>query len=429
MAETALAAPGVAQPPASAPAETPPKQKAAIFGIVNLSHTLNHANSGMMAVLYQPMSRELGFGPFEIGLLQTTYQIAAQAFQIMYGLLAQYFRRSVLLGVGNIMLGAFAALAAFAGAYWQILALRVASAAGSSPQHPVGSAILISYFTRAKGQMLAMHNAAGTVGSMIAPLFAAAMLMYVGWREIFLIVSIPSILMGLTYFAFRDVVHASGGDKRSRAMATFQQYREVLKNRNIMLVSLIHMSGAAGRGTGIDVAFLVPFFMFALSLGDDQLFVAASLLTVMQFAGLVGPIGVAYLFDRYNQKAVLLISLALSSVATAWLLFQDQVGPALILNVLLYGSMTYARGTLTQAVVAESAPPEQIDVAFSLYYFIGFISGPIWTLITGMLIAHFVNTEWGYTPAFVLVAATYLIAMPLVLMMKSTKRDASPVAA
>src|SRR5687767_15631639 len=122
--------------------------------------------------------------------------------------------------------------------------------------------------------MLAMHNAAGTVGSMIAPLFAAAMLTYVGWREIFLIVSIPSILMGLTYFAFRDVVHASGGDKRSRAMATFQQYREVLKNRNIMLVSLIHMSGAAGRGTGIDVAFLVPFFMFALSLGDDQLFVA-----------------------------------------------------------------------------------------------------------------------------------------------------------
>jgi MFS family permease len=423
VAETAVAA--------SAPTthvETPPRQRAAIFGIVNLSHTLNHANSSMMAVLYQPMSRDLGFGPFEIGVLQTAYQVAAQAFQIMYGVLAQYFRRSVLLGVGNIMLGAFAAAAAFAGAYWQILILRVASAAGSSPQHPVGSAILISYFTRAKGQMLALHNAAGTVGSMAAPLFAAFMLAYVGWREIFLIISIPSILMGLTYFAFRDVVHASGGDKRSRAMATLQQYRDVLRNRNIMLVSLIHMSGAAGRGTGIDVAFLVPFFLWTLGLDQDGLVVAASLLTVMQFAGLVGPLGVAYLFDHYNQKAVLLASLALSSFATAWLLFQNQLGPALILNILLYGSMTYARGTLTQAVVAESAPPEQIDVAFSLYYFIGFISGPFWTLLTGMLIAKFVDTEWGYAPAFILVACTYLIAMPMVLLMKSQPRDAQVAA-
>jgi hypothetical protein len=58
-------------------------------------------------------------------------------------------------------------------------------------------------------------------------------------------------------------------------------------------------------------------------------------------------------------------------------------------------------------------------VAFSLYYFIGFISGPVWTLLTGTLIAKFVDTEWGYGPAFILVASTYLIAMPMVLMMKT----------
>jgi MFS family permease len=424
MAETAIVAPAVVER-----VETPARQRAAIFGIVNLSHTLNHANSSMMAVLYQPMSRDLGFGPFEIGLLQTTYQIAAQGFQVMYGILAQYFRRSVLLGVGNIMLGVFAAMAAFVTGYWHILFLRVASAAGSSPQHPVGSAILVSYFDRAKGRMLAMHNSAGTVGSMIAPLFAALMLSYVGWREIFLIVSIPSILMGITYFAFRDVVHASGGDKRTRAMATLQQYKDVLKNRNIMLTSLVLMAGAAGRGTGIDVAFLVPFFLWTLGLGQDQLTVAAGLLTVSQFAGLVGPIAIAYLFDRYNQKVILISSLALSSFATAWLLFQHELGAALIVNVLLYGSMTYARGTLTQAIVAESARPEELDVAFSLYFFIGFISGPVWTLLVGMLIAHFVNTEYGYGPAFILVSLTYILAMPLVLMMKAKPKDSAVAAA
>src|SRR5207237_504072 len=82
--------------------------------------------------------------------------------------------------------------------------------------------------------------------------------------------------------------------------------------------SLILMVGAAGRGTGIDVAFLVPFFVWTLGLPDSDagLSIAAGLLTVMNFAALVGPFAVAYFFDRYNQRVVLAVTLVLSSVAT-----------------------------------------------------------------------------------------------------------------
>jgi MFS family permease len=402
-------------------------QKSAIFGIVNASHAFNHANSSMMAVLYQPISRELGFGPFEIGVLQTTYQIASQGFQVAYGVLTQYFKRSVLLGVGNIILGTLAALAAFVTGYWQLLLLRVGSAAGSSPQHPVGSAILVSYFTHAKGTMLTMHNAAGNVGGLIAPLLAAYLLTVVGWRGAFLIISIPSIIMGLTYFFFRDVVRPSGGDKRTRAKATWEQYKAVLRNRNIMLVSLILMVGAAGRGTGIDVAFLVPFFVWTLGLPDTEagLQIAAGLLTVMNFAALVGPFVVAYFFDRYNQRVVLAVTLVLSSVATLWLLAQHEIGPALFINLMLYGSMLYARGTMTQAMVAEAAKPDELDTAFSLFFFIGFISGPFWTLVTGALIAAFRDTEWGFTPAFIVVGCTYVAGTLLVAFVKPEPKPAA----
>lgn len=417
-ARTAEAA--VWQPPTSV-------QRVTVLGIVNLSHALNHAQSTMMAVLYQPMSHELGFGPFEIGMLQTAYQIAAQGFQVVYGLLTQYVKRSVLLGLGNIFLGAFAAVGALVGAYWQLLVLRVCSAAGSSPQHPVGSAILVSYFDKAKGTMLTVHNAAGNVGSMVAPIFAAFLLSSVGWRGVLLIVSIPSILMGFTYFLFRDLVHPSGGDRRSKAIATIEQYRSVLRNRDIMLVSLILMVGAAGRGTGIDIAFLVPFFMGTLNLPPDQIAVAAGLLTFMQFAGLVGPLGVGVLFDRYNQKAILLITLMLSWFATIWLLFQHEIGPALFLNLLIYGAMTYTRGSITQAMVAEAARPEELDTAFSLYFFIGFLSGPAWTLITGFLIAAFKDTEYGYGPAFILAGCTYLAAALLVAFVRTRPAGAPAV--
>lgn len=428
MAEVAVRPVGPLEAP---PAPVNTGQRTAVLGIVNLSHALNHMNSTMMAVLYQPMSRELGFGPFEIGLIQTAYQTAAMGFQVVFGVLTQYFKRSVLLGWGNVLLGVFAAMGAFAGAYWQVLLLRVCSAAGSSPQHPVGSAILISYFERAKGTMLTVHNAAGNVGSMIAPLFAAYMLNVVGWRGVFLIVSIPSILMGFAYFFFRDLVRPSGGDTRSKARASWEEYRAVLRNRDIMLVSLIQMVGAAGRGTGIDIAFMVPFFLWTLGLPPEDLPVAAGLLTFMQFAGLVGPLAIGWLFDRYNQKLILITSLAISTVATVWLIFQHEIGIALFINLFLYGSMTYTRGSLTQAMVAEAAGPDQMDTAFSLFFFIGFISGPFWTLIFGWLIATYINTEYGFAPAFILAGLTYVAGMVLLLFVKTQPKtiDAQPLRA
>jgi MFS family permease len=125
---------------------------------------------------------------------------------------------------------------------------------------------------------------------------------------------------------------------------------------------------------------------------------------------------------------VLAITLILSSVATLWLLAQHEIGPALFVNLILYGSMLYARGTMTQAMVAEAAKPEELDTAFSLFFFIGFISGPFWTLLTGALIAAFRDTEWGFTPAFILVGCTYIAGTLLVAFVKPEPKDTAVAA-
>ena len=51
---------------------------------------------------------------------------------------------------------------------------------------------------------------------------------------------------------------------------------------------------------------------------------------------------------------------------------------------------------------------EMTDAAFSIFFFVGFISGPIWLLIIGYVIDHF-----GFAPAFYVVASTYLPGMLL----------------
>jgi hypothetical protein len=44
------------------------------------------------------------------------------------------------------------------------------------------------------------------------------------------------------------------------------------------------------------------------------------------------------------------------------------------------------------------------DAAFSLYYFLGFLSIPFWTLITGGIMA-----KYGFGPAFSVISTSYLM--------------------
>ena len=97
-----------------------------------------------------------------------------------------------------------------------------------------------------------------------------------------------------------------------------EAYRLCLKNRNIVFTSLVLMVGAAGRGTGINITYLVPFFMerFGITASGGGL-----VLTVLQAAGLVGPLAIAWFSDRFGKRAsitqvTLLLSAAPSTTRT-----------------------------------------------------------------------------------------------------------------
>ena len=98
---------------------------------------------------------------------------------------------------------------------------------------------------------------------------------------------------------------------------------------------------------------------------------------------------------------------------TVWLAQHADLGPLFYLNLILYGSVVQARGALTQTMIGDFATPELTDAAFSIYYFVGFISGPIWTLIIGYMMERY-----GFAPAFYVAAATYIAGMLLLSLVK-----------
>jgi len=389
------------------------QQKRLALGLISTCHTLNHLKYSITSVIFPVVMKELGFGLFQLGVISAVSSFVGQGLQVVYGFISGMFRRTAILGAGNVIVGITAMLQYFVGSYPQLLAARVVIDAGSSPQHPLGSSILSRYYPKARGWALTFHHSAGNLGSFIGPALASLALLYMGWRTAFVIFGIFSLAMGLTLFLLRDYTSASdeGEDKKSLFKSNVNAYLLCLKNRKILLTSLVLMVGSAGRGTGVNATYLVPFFMEQFNITASS---GGMLLTIMMGAGLVGPLAIAWLSDRSGKRIVITqVTLLLSAIMTVWLAQHSQLGLLFYLNLILYGSVVQARGSLTQTMIGDFASPELTDAAFSIYYFVGFISGPIWTLIIGYMMDHF-----GFAPAFYVAASTYIAGMLLLTLVK-----------
>ncbi|HEY7221350.1 MAG TPA: MFS transporter, partial [Candidatus Binatia bacterium] len=192
---------------------------------------------------------------------------------------------------------------------------------------------------------------------------------------------------------------------------------QCLKNRNILFTSLVLMVGAAGRGTGVNMTYLVPFFMkqFGVSAAGGGF-----ILTLMQTGGLIGPMLIAWFSDRSGKRTLITqATLIMSAFLTVLLVQHSGLTILFYVNLILYGAFVQARGALTQTMIGDFATPELTDAAFSIYYFVGFISGPIWTLIIGYVMQHY-----GFTQAFYIAAGTYIAGMLLLMFVQEKNKPA-----
>jgi MFS transporter, FSR family, fosmidomycin resistance protein len=388
--------------------EATDQQKRLALGLISTCHTLNHLQYSITSVIFPVVMKELGFGLFQLGVISAVSNFVGQGLQVVYGFISGMFRRTAILGAGNVIVGITAMLQYFVGSFPQLLAARVIIDAGSSPQHPLGSSILSRYYPKARGWALTFHHSAGNLGSFIGPALASLALLYMGWRTAFVVFGIFSLAMGLSLFLLRDYTSTTEETdaKRNIFKANVNAYLLCLKNHKIIITSLVLMVGAAGRGTGVNATYLVPFFMERFNVTAST---GGMLLTVMMGAGLVGPLLIAWFSDRLGKRTFITqLTLLLSAIMTVWLAQHSELGWLFYVNLILYGSVVQARGSLTQTMIGDFASPELTDAAFSIYYFVGFISGPIWTLIIGYMMEHY-----GFAPAFYVAATTYIAGMLL----------------
>lgn len=407
---TAVAEPELVAEPETAVAvdddlDIGPRERRFILWLVNVSHGVNHFQGQMLTPLYPLIMTDLGFGYAALGLISAVNNIIMNGTQLGYGFLTPFMQRTKLLGVGYIVMCIGTLLTGLAHSYTALIGARAIMGIGGSGQHPVGASLLSSYFPRRRGAILALNSTIANVGSMLAPVVAGLAVAFVGWRHLMWLVAIPSVLVGLAYFLCKDRQRTArtAAPKRAILAQSMASYRRVLRNRNMVLITLVFMVGAAGRGGQGVQLYLAPHL--TRDLGFSIAFAGAAL-TILQAGGLVGPMALGWLSDRLSRPGVLQASLLFSFLATQWVAHQGAYIPALALSLILFGAFTSSRNTLTQALIADSVSDADQDAAFSIYFFVGFTSGPIMAIVEGILMQRY-----GFSTMFTWTSFTYLIGM------------------
>ena len=192
------------------------RQKRLALSLISTCHTLNHLQYSITSVIFPVMMKDLGFGLLQLGFISALSSFVGQGLQVIYGVFSGMFKRTTILGAGNVIVGLTGMSQFFVRSYPQLLVTRVAIDAGSSPQHPIGSSILSRFYPKARGWALTFHHSAGNLGSFIGPGLASLALLYMDWHSAFIIFGVPSLVMGLTLFMLPDQSTGTEGARAAR---------------------------------------------------------------------------------------------------------------------------------------------------------------------------------------------------------------------
>jgi len=373
------------------------------LSLLALAHAVIHAQAALMPLIYPIVIIEFGLLERDIGLFIAVTTAVGGSMQLAYGFLTRYISRPLLLGGGQLVFGAGLLLAGFAQSVGQLLGSISVARVGSSPQHPVGNALLSDAFPASRrGFAISAHISGGNVGTIAVPFLGAALIPLIGWQMTLAAFGVPALLVGaLIVWRVREDTRAYRAAARE-AGSVRQQLATVVGRSDIRLILGAALIAAGGRGLDIVAPFMVLYLRGPLGIDEAT---TAWLYALLLVGAVVGPLIAGWLSDRVGRRRTLVTYYLLSAVGI--MLFLAAGANLWLLAPLLlpFGTAVFSESPVLQAYLADRASGPIRDVAFSVYFTFAFGIGAFWAFVIGNVVS-----AWGYPVAFTVMAASYLAA-------------------
>jgi len=385
-----------------------PTRPGLTLALLSVAHAAIHAQSALLPLVYAVVIVEYGLTERDIGLFIAITTAVGGTMQLAYGFLTRYIARPALLAGGQLIFGTGLLIAGLTQSIGQLIGAISVARIGSSPQHPVGNALLSDvYPPERRGFAISAHISGGNVGTVLVPFVGGALILAVGWQATLALFGVPALIIGLLIAVFVREDHA---DYRRRARASgsvASHVREVLVRRDLRLILAAALVAAGGRGLDIVAPFMVLYLSGPLDLDSGTVTLLYGLLLV---GAVVGPILAGILSDRFGRRPTLVTYYLLSAVGIVAVVAAGANLFLLVPLLLPFGTAVFSESPVLQAYLADRATGPMRDVAFAVYFTFAFGIGAIWAFIIGNVAAAF-----GYPVAFGVMACSYVAAALLLI--------------
>jgi MFS family permease len=367
------------------------------LAVAGFAHALHDGYTDLIYVLLPVWQAEFALGYGMLALLRGLYTGAMASLQVPAGRLAEWCGGRLVLAFGTALAGLGYALAGLSGGLIGLGVCLLISGAGSSTQHPIGSAAVSRAYGAAARGPLGTYNFAGDLGKAAVPALTALLLAVMPWRPTLWVLAIVGVAGGIAIALLMPRIgsapsgaahpHAHGGGRGGFA--------------------LLFAIGVLDSGVRMGFLTFLPFLLTAKGASLPTIGFALALVFI---GGAAGKFACGWLGARLGVLPTVLLTEGGTAAFILAILFLPLFASLLVLPLL--GIMLNGTSSVLYGTVPELAPPERTERAFALFYTGTVGSGALSPVLYGFL-GDVVGVNWATVATAIAALATFPLAFVL----------------
>jgi len=368
-----------------------------------LAHAAHHFLTALPQPLLPAIRDEFNLSYSRVAFVPMAFALSGATGQLPSGWMADRFGPVILIAIGTVGVAIAGMLIGLSHTFLMLICFLVLMGLLSGGYHPAATPLIsASVEPNQRGRALGFHLIGGNSSFFIAPLVAAFISGFWGWRGAFLTLAVPTAVLGIAFYIY---LTRWGGKAHvaavKRKIVDEKSPQPGYKRRLIAFLSMIVIGGGAGMSI---MAFLTLYMTDRLG-ASNQL--AGGLLSIMFSSGLwAGPIG-GYISDRIGSVKVVIVTGLLTGILIYTLNFVT-LGFSLYFVLFFLGLNMAVRMPVTEVFIMGQSPARHRSAIFGVYYSTMQYTGAIFTPFVGYLIE-----QWGFKTCFT-ISATVVTAVAVI---------------
>lgn len=379
---------------------------------------INYIDRSTLSIAGPAMVHELGFSMTQIGLMGSVFSWFYAIAQIPTGWISDRVSARVIFALSLVAWSLATMATGLASALWVILFCRAILGIFEAPCWPVATKIISFWYPRSeRGVAIGIFTSAAKWGPAIAPPILVTVMLYFGWRGIFVVSGAAGILFGIVFYLYyRNPAQSRRLDVKEyeyiKVGGGGVEHTLASARSTISWSSLFTYRSVWGLVLGYFCAiwiwntFIVFLPMYLLHTYHVSITKIAFYAALPWIGGGIGSVSSGFIAGwtakrfgisplKANQRLVATYALFAAAALIGTAMLHNFEATVALMTVTLF--FISAINSSAWSMASEIAPPSMISSVSSIQNFGGYFGGAFAPLVAG----YIVDTTGSYALAFI----------------------------